>query len=403
MLKRLARVAAEEMSGLEVLMYMHLYDRFNRANWAGKLKVQDGELIATMRAYGRDGRPCGLQEMKSARKRLKKRGLIEYEAMSGSAVYKLSEAVGTEYAVSMNMRKSGKSLIEKPLTQLKEFFKRASELRLNGNEQLLYLLLFLRFNRSYWAAEITLTDTQLQEMMRTEDGKAVGLSTLRRARACLKEFGLIEYEASRFGTSYSLTVLKSGSVKKSEEVISVDRQKTSEKSAAKVTPEQIILHTPEQYPEHKLEQYPERKAEQYPERNGGGDNSRSNNRAREDCKDCKDSKDGTDINTTTAARARARSYCSAEVEQMWLDCRGERLKGGVAIGMIELENQFGTKAVVDAIIAADQYNSRDNLSFNLVKKILEGGKVRGRDNVNVGLTDWGANRKPPAVGYGRGA
>lgn len=106
-------------------------------------------------------------------------------------------------------------------------------------------------------------------------------------------------------------------------------------------------------------------------------------------KDNKDSKDKEDIKnffttaaTATRTREGKRSVNSAEVQQAWFDCEGEKLKGGVAFGLIDLENEYGTQVLIDAIFAAHQANSRPRLSFNFVKAVLEnrqkGDKPRGK-------------------------
>ena len=100
-------------------------------------------------------------------------------------------------------------------------------------------------------------------------------------------------------------------------------------------------------------------------------------------KDVKDVSDNQDIKTKTTdtATARARGFLSvnsAEVQNAWRQCAGENLTGGAAYGLIELENVYGTQAVVDAIFEADRANTRERISFNFVKKVLE-NMVSGKE------------------------
>lgn len=86
---------------------------------------------------------------------------------------------------------------------------------------------------------------------------------------------------------------------------------------------------------------------------------------------------------TPKERRRELSENSAEVQQAWLDCEGERLKGGVAFGLIQLEKNYGSEVVIDAIYKAHQANNQPRLSFNFVKSVLErilkgGEKANGK-------------------------
>ena len=78
----------------------------------------------------------------------------------------------------------------------------------------------------------------------------------------------------------------------------------------------------------------------------------------------------TTANSAHASKA-AISTNSAEVRQAWFDCEGSELKGGVALGLIELEKEHGAQALIAAIHEAHRANTRLNLSFNFVKAVLE--------------------------------
>lgn len=62
---------------------------------------------------------------------------------------------------------------------------------------------------------------------------------------------------------------------------------------------------------------------------------------------------------------------SAEVQEMWFRCEGERIPGGIAFGLYELEQLHGTASLCKAIMAASQANTQPRLSFNFVKAVLE--------------------------------
>ena len=96
-------------------------------------------------------------------------------------------------------------------------------------------------------------------------------------------------------------------------------------------------------------------------------------------------KSGAQISTNQPETGQYRSTNSEEVKKAWRECAGEELTGGRAFGMIQLENAYGTKAVVDAIIKADQSNTQPRLTFNYVKAILENAKKGANAN---------AKRKP---------
>lgn len=78
---------------------------------------------------------------------------------------------------------------------------------------------------------------------------------------------------------------------------------------------------------------------------------------------------------------------SAEVKDIWMKCEGEHLYGGAAMGLIELENLYGTEAVCRAIITASQANKYPKLTYNYVRAILEnqqkGGNRYGGNGVGT--------------------
>ena len=75
------------------------------------------------------------------------------------------------------------------------------------------------------------------------------------------------------------------------------------------------------------------------------------------------------------------NICSPEVQDVWLKCEGETLRGGVALGLVDLEKLYGTKKLIEAIIVASQANTRDRLSFNFVRAVLR-NMVKSPDKGN---------------------
>ncbi len=98
--------------------------------------------------------------------------------------------------------------------------------------------------------------------------------------------------------------------------------------------------------------------------------------------------------TTTTATAGAReklSTNSEEVKQAWFLAEGENLRGYNALDLIQLENQYGTDAVVNAIHEAHRANTQPRLHYNFLKAVIErrqkggtrnGGKARNNGSVD---------------------
>lgn len=198
------------------------------------------------------------------------------------------------------------------LNQLKRFFELADEQNLSGTDQLLYLQLFNRFNRALWKKSLKISDRELHESLRLYDssGKPAAISTMRNARTRLKNKGFIDYTAG---------------------------------NGAVVTEYRLI------------------------ELAGGEE-------------------------TTLTQAKTALSTNSPEVLKAWEDCRGTKLTGGVALGLIELENIYGKEALVTAIIDADKANRSPNLSYNFLKAVLE--KRGAKRNVQRGKAENWEGQRP---------
>ena len=83
----------------------------------------------------------------------------------------------------------------KPMTQLNYFFRLATERKLSGSDQLMYLHIFNKFNQAHWPETLRLNDAELKDLMRLYDsnGKPASIDTLRRSRQRLKAKGFIDF------------------------------------------------------------------------------------------------------------------------------------------------------------------------------------------------------------------
>lgn len=71
------------LSGSDQLVYLHLFNKFNRAHWAETISVRDRELLNLCRLYDTNGKPASLDTIRNAKARLKKKGFIDFEAGKG--------------------------------------------------------------------------------------------------------------------------------------------------------------------------------------------------------------------------------------------------------------------------------------------------------------------------------
>lgn len=92
-----------------------------------------------------------------------------------------------------------KSLMQSfsPLLQLKWFFRLATERKLTGSDQLMYLHIFNKFNEARWTETLRIKDAELKESMRLFDteGRPASIEILRRGRQRLKGKGFIDFKS----------------------------------------------------------------------------------------------------------------------------------------------------------------------------------------------------------------
>ena len=101
-------------------------------------------------------------------------------------------------------------VIDKPLTQIKNFFEKVEELDICGSAQLVYLHIFMIFNKNRFPETMRIKDSEIRESVRLYDsnGKPASIDTIRRAKQRLISHGLIEVELEVRGiTKYRLIPL----------------------------------------------------------------------------------------------------------------------------------------------------------------------------------------------------
>ena len=88
-------------------------------------------------------------------------------------------------------------MIDNPLSYLNKLFELFTERNVSGHDQLVCLHIFEKFNRSYWADTIRISDRELQDLCRLYDsnGKPISIDTIRKAKARLKLKKLIDFKA----------------------------------------------------------------------------------------------------------------------------------------------------------------------------------------------------------------
>ena len=72
------------LSGSDQLVYLHLFNKFNRAHWTETILVRDAELLELCRLYDTNGKPSSIKAIRNARARLKAKGFIDFTAGKGN-------------------------------------------------------------------------------------------------------------------------------------------------------------------------------------------------------------------------------------------------------------------------------------------------------------------------------
>lgn len=77
---------AEErmLVGSDQLLYLHLFNLFNKSHWQETIRITDNELMSAMRLYDSTGKPANVNTIRSAKSRLKLKGFIDFEPGKGN-------------------------------------------------------------------------------------------------------------------------------------------------------------------------------------------------------------------------------------------------------------------------------------------------------------------------------
>lgn len=71
------------LSGSDQLVYLHLFNKFNRAHWTETILVDDAELQKLINWYESNGKPASVETVRKAKQRLKKKGFIDFKSGKG--------------------------------------------------------------------------------------------------------------------------------------------------------------------------------------------------------------------------------------------------------------------------------------------------------------------------------
>lgn len=87
--------------------------------------------------------------------------------------------------------------MDKPLSQLKAFFRLAAEKKLCGNDQLLYLHLWNAFNAARYPDSLKFTDAELLRRLNQHDSNGKPLGSLKNPKLRLKKKRFIDFTAGK--------------------------------------------------------------------------------------------------------------------------------------------------------------------------------------------------------------
>lgn len=76
---------AEErmLKGSDQLLWLHLFNRFNKVHWQETIRVSDKALADDMRLYDSTGKPASVNTIRNAKSRLKLKGFIDFKPGKG--------------------------------------------------------------------------------------------------------------------------------------------------------------------------------------------------------------------------------------------------------------------------------------------------------------------------------
>ena len=77
--------AEQTLSGHDQLIMLHIFNKFNRSHWQETVRISDRELQELCRLYDSTGKPVTIDTIRTAKSRLKLKGLINFKAGKGSS------------------------------------------------------------------------------------------------------------------------------------------------------------------------------------------------------------------------------------------------------------------------------------------------------------------------------
>ena len=133
------------LSGSDQLVYLHLYNKFNRAHWTETILVDDAELLKLINWYESNGKPASVATVRKAKQRLKKKGFIDFTSGSGSNVteyrliklYPVDTPVDTPIDTPIDtpvdtLRRSNNTCAKEDVEDVKTFLKPQTPARANS-------------------------------------------------------------------------------------------------------------------------------------------------------------------------------------------------------------------------------------------------------------------------------
>lgn len=84
-LNRFFELAIEKnLNGSAQLVYLHLFNQFNRAHWTETLYINDAELLKRINCHDSSGKPCSIDTIRRAKQVLKLKGFIDFKSGKGN-------------------------------------------------------------------------------------------------------------------------------------------------------------------------------------------------------------------------------------------------------------------------------------------------------------------------------
>ena len=107
------KATEQTLSGSDQLIYLHLFNKFNRAHWTETISVRDAELLELCRLYDTNGKPSSIETIRNAKARLKAKGFIDFTAGKGNkpTEYRLIDLAPADTPADTPADRSANSII----------------------------------------------------------------------------------------------------------------------------------------------------------------------------------------------------------------------------------------------------------------------------------------------------